>query len=188
MRPPAGINHCGDRRRHGSISHDLFPLSNGLIVDRALANALEHTKNQRKSARNRRTPRPEAAARGRALGRRRCRQRGVARDAGGEVGGAITCELSLATCAAAPLSRLRGKVGMGVPDPSKLWSFPRPAALPTKISKTTPCKVAWCRWRGCFERSATTFDASGKSAALFHHRAIVKRPCYERRPPRKRER
>src|SRR5713101_5629681 len=34
MRPPVGIHHCGDRRRHGSISHDLFPLSNGLVVDR----------------------------------------------------------------------------------------------------------------------------------------------------------
>jgi hypothetical protein len=88
----------------------------------------------------------------------------------------------------APSPACGGRLGWGCQTRASCESFPRPAALPTKISKTTPCKVAWCRWRGCFERSATTFDTSGKSAALFHHRAIVKRPCYERRPPRKRER
>ena len=50
-------------------------------------------------------------------------------------------------------------------------------SLPTKISKTTPCKVAWWSRPGCFERSARKhFDTSGKSAALFHHRAICKTP------------
>src|ERR1700682_2537636 len=52
-----------------------------------------------------------------------------------------------------------------------------PAAIEHKISKTTPCKVAWCRWHGCFERILRKhFDTSGKSGALFHHRAICKTP------------
>src|SRR5712691_11825416 len=58
------------------------------------------------------------------------------------------------------------------------WMLPAPRSrtLPTKISKTTPCKVAGGRWHGCFERIPRKhFDTSGKSAALFHHRAI-KRP------------
>ena len=34
---------------------------------------------------------------------------------------------------------------------------PTRLSLPTKISKTTPCKVAGGRWHGCFERSCKTF-------------------------------
>jgi hypothetical protein len=46
-------------------------------------------------------------------------------------------------------------------------------SLPTKISKTTPCKVtggslAWMLY------PRKHFDMSGKSAAAFHHRAICK--------------
>jgi hypothetical protein len=45
--------------------------------------------------------------------------------------------------------------------------------LPTKISKTTPCKVAGGRWHGCLERILREhFDMSGKSAAPLHRRAI----------------
>jgi hypothetical protein len=43
---------------------------------------------------------------------------------------------------------------------------------PTKISKTTPCKVATGR---CFERSRERFDRSGKSAALLHRRISLLR-------------
>ncbi len=44
--------------------------------------------------------------------------------------------------------------------------------LPTKISKTTPCKVAAGRWHGRFTRQKQ-FDTSGKSAARFHHRPLA---------------
>jgi hypothetical protein len=49
-------------------------------------------------------------------------------------------------------------------------------ALPTKIWKTTPCKVADSCWHDAVSDSAKTFDMSGKSAALLHHRAIRKTP------------
>jgi hypothetical protein len=44
---------------------------------------------------------------------------------------------------------------------------------PTKISKTTPCTVAWRRWHGCFTRE-NILTRPGKSPALFHHRAICR--------------
>src|SRR5438046_505609 len=49
------------------------------------------------------------------------------------------------------------------------------ASLPTKISKTTPCKESnplkrKGRRHGCFCRKKH-FDTSGKSAAQLHHRA-----------------
>src|SRR5947208_1701398 len=48
-------------------------------------------------------------------------------------------------------------------------------SLPTKISKTTPCKVPDGRQHGCFWAVPPKhFDTSGKSAAQFHHRAICK--------------
>src|SRR5438876_1915547 len=52
-------------------------------------------------------------------------------------------------------------------------------ALPTKIWKTTPCKVADSCWHDAMSDSAKTFDTSGKSAALLHHRAMRKTsmPC-----------
>src|SRR5882724_8336090 len=66
---------------------------------------------------------------------------------------------------------VRAAPGSGTGTAEPTWF-----SLPTKISKTTPCKVAWCRWHGCFERILRKhFDTSGKSAALLHHRAI-KRP------------
>ena len=37
--------------------------------------------------------------------------------------------------------------------PRFLAASPARFALPAKISKTTPCKVAGGRWHGCFERS-----------------------------------
>ena len=40
--------------------------------------------------------------------------------------------------------------------------------------KTTPCKVAW--WSLACAIPRKHFDTSGKSRALFHHRAIVRRP------------
>src|ERR1700682_2295519 len=51
--------------------------------------------------------------------------------------------------------------------------YPTWLSLPTKISKTTPCKVtggslAWMLY------PRKHFDMSGKSAAPFHHRAICK--------------
>jgi hypothetical protein len=67
---------------------------------------------------------------------------------------------------------LRTAPGCGTGTAEPTWF-----SLPTKISKTTPCKVAWCRWHGCFERILRKhFDTSGKSGALFHHRAICKTP------------
>ena len=60
---------------------------------------------------------------------------------------------------------------------TKTAARPTRCSLPTKISKTTPCKVAW--WSLAWMLSATPrkhFDTSGKSAALFHHRAICKTP------------
>src|SRR3954469_5200191 len=45
-------------------------------------------------------------------------------------------------------------------------------ALVRKISKTTPCKVAWQSPAGAILR--IPFDTSGKSPAIFHHRAIRK--------------
>jgi hypothetical protein len=41
----------------------------------------------------------------------------------------------------------------------------------TKISKTTPCKVAWQSLAYAIPRRH--FDTSGKSPVLFHHRADV---------------
>jgi len=46
--------------------------------------------------------------------------------------------------------------------------------LPTKISKTTPCKVAGGRRQGRF---GPILDTSGKSAALLHHRTIRETPA-----------
>jgi hypothetical protein len=46
------------------------------------------------------------------------------------------------------------------------------AALVPKISKTTPCKVAWRSLACAIPRRQ--FDTSGKSPAIFHHRAICK--------------
>ena len=67
---------------------------------------------------------------------------------------------------------VRAAPGCGTGTAEPTWF-----SLPTKISKTTPCKVAWCRWHGCFELSLRKhFDTSGKSGALFHHRAICKTP------------
>ena len=59
----------------------------------------------------------------------------------------------------------------------KTAARPTRCTLPTKISKTTPCKVAWWSRPGCFGRSPRKhFDTSGKSVALFHHRAVCKTP------------
>src|SRR6266568_62844 len=44
--------------------------------------------------------------------------------------------------------------------------------LVPKISKTTPCKVAWRPLACGVPRKH--FDTSGKSPAIFHHRAILK--------------
>src|SRR5882762_10480583 len=67
---------------------------------------------------------------------------------------------------------VRAAPGSGTGTAEPTWF-----SLPTKISKTTPCKVAWCRWHRCFERILRKhFDTSGKSAALLHHRAICKTP------------
>ncbi len=58
---------------------------------------------------------------------------------------------------------------------TKTAARPTRCPLPTKISKTTPCKVAW--WSLAWMLWATPrkhFDTSGKSLALFHHRAICK--------------
>jgi hypothetical protein len=49
-------------------------------------------------------------------------------------------------------------------------SAPPRLPLPTKISKTTPCKDTSRRRRGCFSPQKH-FDTSGKSPALMHHRA-----------------
>jgi hypothetical protein len=49
---------------------------------------------------------------------------------------------------------------------------PTPGSLPTKILKTTPCKVTSCRWHGCFSPQKH-FDTSGKSPALLQHRAVA---------------
>src|SRR5712691_3087503 len=46
--------------------------------------------------------------------------------------------------------------------------------LPTKISKTTPCKVAGGRRQGRF---GPILDTSGKSTALLHHRTIRETPA-----------
>src|SRR6266850_3157090 len=76
---------------------------------------------------------------------------------------------------------VRAAPGCGTGTAEPTWF-----SLPTKISKTTPCKVAWCRWHGCFELSLRKhFDTSGKSVALFHHRAIRKCPHgpARQRPP-----
>jgi hypothetical protein len=54
----------------------------------------------------------------------------------------------------------------------KQATSPTRFSLPTKISKTTPCKVT-----GSLEWMLPPrkhFDTSGKSAAPFHHRAICK--------------
>jgi hypothetical protein len=48
-----------------------------------------------------------------------------------------------------------------------------PAPFPTKTSKTTPCKVEKAA-AGEDTGDTVPFDTSGKSAALFHHRAICK--------------
>jgi hypothetical protein len=54
---------------------------------------------------------------------------------------------------------------------------PTRLSLPTKISKTTPCKVAGGRQHGCFELSLQKhFDTSGKSAAELYRPAICKTP------------
>src|SRR5712671_2938088 len=67
---------------------------------------------------------------------------------------------------------VRAAPGCGTGTAEPTWF-----SLPTKISKTTPCKVAWCRWHGCFERILRKhFDTSGKSVALIHPRAICKTP------------
>ncbi len=50
-----------------------------------------------------------------------------------------------------------------------LAAVPRRCGSQPKISKTTPCKVAGARREGRFE---PILDASGKSAALLHHRTI----------------
>jgi hypothetical protein len=55
----------------------------------------------------------------------------------------------------------------------KIAARPTRFSLPTKISKTTPCKVtggslAWMLY------SRKHFDTSGKSAAPFYHRTICK--------------
>src|SRR6266436_6084000 len=54
---------------------------------------------------------------------------------------------------------------------------PTRLSLPTKISKTTPCKVAGGRRHRCLELSLQKhFDTSGKSAAQLYRPAIAKRP------------
>jgi hypothetical protein len=58
---------------------------------------------------------------------------------------------------------------------ARLFLAPTPTrcSLPTKISKTTPCKVKWGRWHGCFSLRKH-FDTSGKSPALLQHRATFR--------------
>jgi hypothetical protein len=48
------------------------------------------------------------------------------------------------------------------------------ADLESKISKTTPCKVAWQSLAGAISRK--TFDTSGKSTALIYRRTFWKTP------------
>ena len=54
-----------------------------------------------------------------------------------------------------------------------LAATPRRRGSQPKISKTTPCKVAGGRRQGRF---GPILDASGKSAALLHHRTIRETP------------
>ncbi len=60
--------------------------------------------------------------------------------------------------------------------PDRLAAMPAPGALslPTKIPKTTPCKVAW-RSPAC-AISRKHFDTSGKSPARLHDRGICRTP------------
>jgi hypothetical protein len=92
----------------------------------------------------------------------------------------ISLERILALTSAAMLrSRAKAHRAKAGRAARELWlgrpRFPaaRPTRLPTKISKTTPCKVTGGRWHGCFTREKH-FDTSGKSVAPLHHRAICK--------------
>ena len=79
----------------------------------------------------------------------------------------------------APTSRrsLQGR-RCGRPGSENLGRFhPRRSAegrSHPKISKTTPCKVAW--WSPAWAIPQRHFDTSGKSPANFHHRVIRKTP------------
>ena len=60
--------------------------------------------------------------------------------------------------------------------PGRLAAMPAPDALslPTKIPKTTPCKVAWRSPGSAIPRKH--FDTSGKSPARLHHPGICRTP------------
>ena len=64
--------------------------------------------------------------------------------------------------------RIERGLEMNAPAPS----FPTRFPLPTKISKTTPCKVTGVAGMDAYPRKH--FDTSGKSRAPLHHRAICK--------------
>jgi hypothetical protein len=58
-----------------------------------------------------------------------------------------------------------------------LAAMPRRFGSQPKISKTTPCKVAkWLPAQALSVIPKKTFDTSGKSTALLHHRTIHQAP------------